>query len=71
MPVLVYEKVKTDRFLISRYREKLIFLGKANVIGLLLLGLTGYWYLTGTRYHSIVLEGLLGIMMTAKLDERS
>ena len=71
MPVLVYEKVRTDRLLISRYRDKLIFLGKVNVVGLLLLGLTGYWYLNGTRYHSTVLEGLLGIMMTAKLDDRA
>ena len=68
---MVYEKIRTGRFLlISRYREKLVFAGKLNVIGLLLLGLTGYWYLSGTRYHSIVLEGLLGIMTTAKLDDR-
>ena len=71
MPVLVYEKIKTGQFLIvNRYRNKLIFIGKLNVIGLLLLGLTGYWYLNGTKYHGIVLEGLLGIMSTAKLDDR-
>ena len=72
MPVLVYEKVKTGQFLlINRYRQKLVFLGKLDVIGLLLLGLTGYWYLNGTKYHSLVLEGLLGIMSTAKLDDRT
>ena len=71
MPVLVYEKIRTGRFLIiNRHKDKLVFVGKLNVLGLLLLGLTGYWYLSGTRYHSIVLDGLLGIMTTAKLDDR-
>ena len=71
VPVLVYEKIKTGRFLlINRYRDRLVFVGKLNVIGLVLLGLTGYWYLNGTRYHSLVLDGLLGIMSTAKLDDR-
>jgi len=71
MPVLVYEKIRTGRFLlIHRYKDKLLFVGKVNVIGLLLLGVSGYWYLHGTRYHNLVLEGLLGIMTTAKLDDR-
>jgi hypothetical protein len=71
VPVLVYEKIKTGRFLlIKRYKDKLVFVGKLNVLGILLLGLTGYWYLAGTKYHSYVLEGLLGIMTTAKLDDR-
>jgi hypothetical protein len=71
VPVLVYEKIKTGRFrLIKRYKDKLVFVGKLNVLGILLLGLTGYWYLAGTKYHSYVLEGLLGIMSTAKLDDR-
>jgi hypothetical protein len=71
MPVLVYEKIKIGQFfLINRYRDKLVFVGKLNVVGLLLLGLTGYWYLSGTKYHGRVLEGLLGIMSTAKLDDR-
>ena len=68
---MVYEKIRTGRFLLlGRYRDRLVFVGKLNVIGLLLLGLTGYWYLSGTRYHYLVLEGLLGIMTTAKLDDR-
>ena len=71
MPVLVYEKIKTGQFLVvNRYSNRLVFVGKLNVIGLLLLGLTGYWYLNGTKYHNLVLEGLLGIMSTAKLDDR-
>jgi hypothetical protein len=71
MPVLIYEKIKTGQFLlINRYSNKLVFVGKLNVVGLLLLGLTGYWYLNGTKYHTLVLEGLLGIMSTAKLDDR-
>jgi len=72
MPVLVYEKIRTGQFLlINRYRDKLIFLGKVDVVGLLMLGLAGYWYLSGTKYHNLVLEGLLGIMSTAKLDDRT
>ncbi len=71
VPVLVYEKITTGRFLlIKRYKDKLVFVGKMNVLGILLLGITGYWYLVGTKYHSYVLEGLLGIMSTAKLDDR-
>lgn len=71
MPVLVYEKIKTGQFLlIKRYKDKLIFVGKLNVVGILLLGITAYWYLSGTKYHNYVLEGLLGIMSTAKLDDR-
>ncbi len=71
VPVLVYEKIKTGRFLlIKRYKDKLVFVGKLNVLGILLLGITGYWYLSGTKYHSYVLDGLLGIMSTAKLDDR-
>jgi hypothetical protein len=71
IPVLVYEKIRIGRFLlIRRYRDKLVFVGKLDVLGLLMLGLTGYWYLNGTRYHSLMLEGLLGIMTTAKLDDR-
>ena len=72
MPVLVYERIWTGQFLlINRYRNRLVFLGKLDVIGLVLLGLTGYWYLSGTKYHNLVLEGLLGIMATAKLDDRT
>ena len=72
MPVLVYERIRTGQLLlINRYRDKLIFLGKLDVVGLLMLGLAGYWYLNGTRYHNLVLEGLLGIMSTAKLDDRT
>ena len=68
---MIYEKIKTGQFLlINRYSNKLVFVGKLNVVGLLLLGLTGYWYLNGTKYHTLVLEGLLGIMSTAKLDDR-
>jgi hypothetical protein len=71
MPVLVYEKIRTGQFLlIKRYRDKLVFVGKLDVLGILLLGITGYWYLTGTKYHNYVHEGLLSIMSTAKLDDR-
>lgn len=68
---MVYEQIKTGQFLlIKRYRDKLVFVGKLNVLGILLLGITGYWYVVGTKYHNYVLNGLLSIMSTAKLDDR-
>ena len=72
LPVLVYESVKIAQYLryIKRYRRKLVFAGKVDVVSILLVGLTGYWYLTGTKYASYVIDGLLSIMATAKLDDR-
>jgi hypothetical protein len=73
MPVLVYERVKIAQYLrfIKRYRAKLVFAGNMNVLGVLVTGLTGYWFLTGTKYHSSVIEGLLSVLATAKLDDRA
>jgi hypothetical protein len=70
--VLVYERVKIGQYFrfITRYKRKLVFAGKLEVLGILLLGLTGDWYGAGTKYHSNVLDGLLGILATAKLDDR-
>jgi hypothetical protein len=72
IPVLVYERVKIAQYLryINRYKRKLIFVGKLDVLGILLTGFTGYWYLVGTKYHSYVLNGLLNILTTAQLDDR-
>ena len=71
MPVLVFEKIKTAQFLaIKRHKAKLVFVGKIPVIGILLVGLTGYLYLCGTKFQPPILNGLLGIMTTAKLDDR-
>jgi hypothetical protein len=71
VPVLIYERIKTRQYLhvIRRYRKRLVFAGRVSVSGILLLGLNGFWYLTGTKYHSTVLEGLLSLLVTAKLDE--
>ncbi len=71
MPVLVYERVKIAQYMrfIRRYRQRLVFAGKLEVAGILLVGFTGYWYLSGTKYHSVVIDGLLSIMATAKLDD--
>jgi len=71
MPVLVYEKVRKSRhlYLIGRYRNELRFAGKLNVLGILLIGLSGYWYLAGTRYGMIISNGLMAIMAAAKLDD--
>jgi hypothetical protein len=71
VPVLVYEKIKTKQFLtIKRHKAKLVFVGKLPVLDILLIGLTGYWYLMGTKYQPPILNGLLAIMTTAKLDDR-
>jgi hypothetical protein len=71
MPVVIYERVKTAQYLrfFKRYRRNLVFVGNVNVLRILLLGLAGYSYLLGTRYGSVVTDGLLGIFATAKLDE--
>ena len=71
MPVVVYERIKTSEHLhfIKRYRTKLRFIGKVNVLGILLVGLAGYWYLYGTRYGRAVYDGLMTIMAAAKLDD--
>jgi hypothetical protein len=73
IPVLVYERVKTAQYLhfIRRYRKKLVFAGKLDVIGIVLVGFTGYLYVIGTKYGSFVIEGLLSILATAKLDYSS
>jgi len=68
----VYERVKIRQYFrfVTRYKRKLVFAGKLEVLGILLIGLTGYWYVVGTKYHSNILDGLLSIMATAKLDDR-
>jgi hypothetical protein len=33
-----------------------------------MMGLTGYWYLTNTRYDAAIHEGLVSILSTARLD---
>jgi hypothetical protein len=51
MPVLVYESVRKSRrlYLVERHHNELRFVGKLNVLGILLIGLSGYWYLAGTK----------------------
>ena len=71
MPVLVYERVKKSRhlYLIQRYRDELRFVGKLNVLSILLTGLSGYWYLAGTKYGMMISNGLMALMVAAKLDD--
>lgn len=71
MPVLIYERVKTAQYLhfIKRYRHRLLFAGNMNILGILLIGLTGYWYIMGTKYHSTIHNGLMAVLGTAKLDD--
>ncbi len=63
--------MKTAQYLryFKRYRRRLVFAGKVDVVAILLLGFTGYWYLSGTRYAPHVIDGLLSIMATAELDD--
>lgn len=70
MPVLIFERVKTGQYLrfFKRYRRRLLFMGKMNVLRVLLLGLTGYWYVMHTRYDSMVHNGLMSVLSMAKLD---
>jgi hypothetical protein len=71
MPVLVYERVRKSRrlYLVERHRNELRFVGKLNVLGILLIGLSGYWYLAGTKYGMTISNGLRALMTAAKLDD--
>ena len=71
VPVLIYERIRSRQYLhfIKRYRNKLVFAGKLSVSGILLLGLNGFWYLSGTKYHSTIMQGLLRLLVTARLDD--
>jgi hypothetical protein len=75
MPVLIYEQVKTAEYLrlFKRYKNNLLFVGSMNVLGLLLLGLTGYTYLMGARARSYVAtsvhNGLLTVLANARIDD--
>lgn len=73
MPVLIYERVRIAQYLrfFKRYQDRLLFVGNLNVLGILLMGVPGYWYLASTKYGPSVHDGLMGIMATAKLDERA
>ena len=71
MPVLVYERVRKSRHLhiFERYRNELRFVGKLNVLAILLVGLTGYWYLAGTKYRLTIANGLVSLMRATRLDD--
>jgi hypothetical protein len=71
IPVLVYERERIAQYLhfIKRYRRRLVFAGRLEVLGILLVGFTGYIYLSGTKYGSTVIDGLLNILASAKLDD--
>jgi hypothetical protein len=72
IPVLVYERERVAQYLhfIRRYRKRLVFAGRLEVLGILLVGFTGYLYVAGTKYGSTVIDGLLNILASAKLDDR-
>ena len=71
IPVLVYERERIAQYLhfIKRYRKRLVFAGRLEVLGILLVGFTGYLYVSGTKYGSTVIDGLLNILASAKLDD--
>ena len=71
IPVLVYERVRIAQYLrfIKRHKERLVFAGRLDVLGIVLVGFTGYLYVSGTKYGSLVVNGLLEILTSAKLDD--
>jgi hypothetical protein len=71
VPVLIYERIRTRQYLhfIRRYKKRLLFVGRLTVSEILLLGLNGFWFLSGTKYDSPILQGLLSLLTTAKLDD--
>ena len=72
IPVLVYERERIAQYFhfIKRYRKKLIFAGRLDVLGIVLVGFPGYIYVSGTKYGSTVVDGLLNILESAKLDDK-
>ena len=40
------------------------------MLGILLVGTAGYVYVSGTKYGSSVIDGLMNILTSAKLDDR-
>jgi len=72
IPVLVYEREKIAQYFhfIKRYRKRLVFAGRLEVLGILLVGTAGYVYVSGTKYGSSVIDGLMNILTSAKLDDR-
>lgn len=70
MLMLIYERVKITQYLrvLNRYRDRLVFVGRLNVLMVLLMGIWGYWYPFGTKFHDSILEGLMAILTTAKLN---
>jgi hypothetical protein len=71
IPVLVYERERIAQYLhfIKRYKKRLVFVGRLEVLGIVLVGFTGYLYVSGTKYGSAVIDGLLNILASAKLDD--
>lgn len=69
--VLIFERVKVAQYLrvFKRYRRKLLFMGRMHVPGILLTGLSGYWFLLNTRYHSLIDDGLMSLVSNAKLGD--
>jgi hypothetical protein len=53
---------------IRRYRKRL-FAGRLEALGILLVGFIGYLYISSTKYGSTVIDGLLNILASAKLDD--
>ena len=39
------------------------------MLGIILVGFTGYLYVSGTKYGSFVIDGLLKILASSKLDD--
>lgn len=70
MPVLIFERVKAGESLriFKRYQRKLLFLGRMNVVGILLMGTNGYRYFMRSKYISTVHDGLMSLLSDAKLD---
>ena len=51
----------------ERYLEQRGFVGKLNVLGIL-IGLSWYWYLTGTKYRMTISNGPKLLILAANLD---
>ena len=44
-------------------------MGRLPVLGILLIGLSGYWFLSGTRYRMTISNELMALMAATNLDD--
>ena len=68
--VLIAERILVGNRLsvFRKYSNRMLFVGKLPVLGILLFGLLGYKMTFGTSYYYVIQEELVNIFYLAKMD---